>query len=117
MTEKPKGTEDLLGQFKALGLQLEKSIRKAWESNEGQEVRDEIGKGLKELEKQLGHVVDEARQNQTVQDISRQVKSGVKTVTSDDTANKIDQEIKEALKSLNEQLNKLIKTVPGPQNE
>jgi BMFP domain-containing protein YqiC len=117
MTEKPKGTEDLLGQFKELGLQLEKSIRKAWESNEGQEAREEIGKGLKELEKQLSKVVDDARKNQTVQDIEKQVKSGVQSVTSEETTSKISQEIKEALKSLNDQLNKLIKAVPGPQNK
>jgi F0F1-type ATP synthase membrane subunit b/b' len=117
MTEKPKGTEDLLGQFRELGLQLEKSIRKAWESNQGQEVREEIGKGLKELETQLGKVVDDARKNQTVQGIEKQVKSGVQTVTSEETTSKISQEIKEALKALNDQLNKLIRAVPGPQNK
>jgi DNA anti-recombination protein RmuC len=117
MTEKPKGTEDLLGQFKALGQQLEQSIRKAWESNEGQELRDEIGKGLKELETQLGKVVDDVRKNQTVQGIEKQARSTVETARSEETAAKINKEIGEALKSLNEQLNKLIKAVPGPKSK
>jgi ElaB/YqjD/DUF883 family membrane-anchored ribosome-binding protein len=114
MSTENRGTEDLLGQFKELGQQLERSIRKAWESNEGQEARDQIGKGLKELETQLGKVVEDVRKNQTVQDIEKQAKSTIESAGSEETTAKIRQEIGDALKSLNEQLNKLIKAVPGP---
>ncbi len=109
----PRGTEDLLGQFRELGQQLEKAIRRAWESDEGQEVREQIGKGIKELNERLGKVAEEARKSQTVQDIQKQVKSAVEVARTDETVENLHKEISQALQSLNDQLNKLIKSVPG----
>ena len=114
MTAKePKGTEDLLGQFRELGQQLEKAIRRAWESDEGQEVREQINKGIKELNARLGKVAEEARKSQAVQDLQKQAKGAVEAARRDETVQNLSKEIGQALQSLNDQLNKLIKSVPG----
>ena len=111
--KEPRGSEDLLGQFRELGQQLERAIRKAWESGEGQEIRDQVGKGIKELSDQLGKVAEDARKSHVVKDLEKQVKSTVQAARSDETVENLRKEINQALQSLNEQLNKLIKSVPG----
>ncbi len=108
-----KGTDDLVQQFRELGQQLEKAIRKAWESDQGQEFRDQVGKGLKELNTQLGKVADDARKSDVGQNVAKKVKGTVDSVKGDQTAQTALKDLGEALRSLNDELNKLIRSVPG----
>jgi len=116
MNEQPRGTQDLLEQFRELGAELERSIRRAWESDEGQEVREQIGNGLRELNHQLGRLVEDVQSSETYRDAQKRVKDAIESPQVEETARSVERELSEALSTLNELLNKLIQSVPGPKS-
>jgi len=116
MSEKPRGTQDLLEQFRELGAELERSIRRAWESNEGQEVREQIGNGLRELNHQLSRLAEDVQSSETYREMQKRVKDAIESPQVEEATQSIERELGEALSTLNDLLNKLIKSVPGPRS-
>ena len=108
MSEEQEARPSLEQEFKKLGQNIREALEGAWGSDERKRLSVEIQRGLNEVGDVLGKVADDLQQNETVQQVSSEVDEFAERVQTGEFANKIRSETGDALKSLNEELEKWI---------
>jgi ribosome-associated translation inhibitor RaiA len=110
-TDKAAGREDLTKQFQELGQRLAATARAAWQSEQRQELQQEIAEGLRTVRDQLNEAVGTVRSSQRAQDVTETVKTQVGKATDTVRANEIFDDLRSGvasgLRELNEQLRRL----------
>lgn len=100
--------EDLLRQFQELGQRLATTARAAWQSEQRQDLQQEIKDGLRSVRDQLNDVVEGARSSARTQDVADNVKEQVnrasESVRSGDFLGEVRGGLAMGLRELNEQL-------------
>ena len=84
--------------------------------DEGQEIREQISNGLRELHHQLSRLTEDVQSSETYRDVQKRVKKAIESPQVEEAARSIEHELDEALSALNNLLNKLIQSVPGPKS-
>lgn len=113
MTEKPNKSQEILEQLRELGQNLEQVIRRAWESDQGREIREQFSKGLAELNEQVEQAIESARASETTKNLQAQVKDSWDSVGGQEISENLREGIGDALVALNEQINRLAETIPS----
>lgn len=108
----PKQRGDIIDQLRELGKSLEQIIRRAWESDEGYEIREQFRTGLSELNAQVDRTVESIKESEAARNLGSQVKQGLGSTVGDEFADNLRQGVSQALKTLNEQINRLVETIP-----
>lgn len=109
--EKAGDREELTTQFRELGQRLVSTARAAWESEQRQELQQEITDGLRTVRDQLNDAVDNvrtsARSQGTTETVKEQVKKAAETARSNDLLDEMRNGLTAGLRELNEQLRRL----------
>lgn len=109
--EKVGDREELTAQFRELGQRLVSTARAAWESEQRQELQQEITDGLRAVRDQLNDAVDNvrttARAQGTTETVKEQVKKVAETARSNDLLDEMRNGLANGLRELNEQLRRL----------
>lgn len=114
----PKGSdtktgdrEDLTTQFQELGQRLAATARAAWQSEQRQELQQEVTEGLRSVRDQLNDAVGTIRSSTKAQDVTGTVKEKVSQVADTTRANDLLDDLRgglaTGLRELNEQLRRL----------
>jgi hypothetical protein len=110
-TDKAPSREDLTRQFQELGQRLAATARAAWQSEQRQELQQEITEGLRSVRDQLNDAVGSVRSSQRAQDVTETVKEQVGKASETVRANEIFDDLRTGvatgLRELNEQLRRL----------
>jgi hypothetical protein len=100
--------EDLLRQFQELGQRLATTARAAWQSEQRQDLQQEIKDGLRSVREQLNDAIEGARSSARTQEVADKVKEQVsrasETVRSGDVLGEVRSGLAMGLRELNEQL-------------
>jgi hypothetical protein len=100
--------EDLLRQFQELGQRLATTARAAWQSEQRQDLQQEIKDGLRSVRDQLNDAVEGARSSARTQEMAGNVKEQVnrasESVRSGDFLGEVRDGLATGLRELNEQL-------------
>ena len=109
--EKAGNREELTAQFQELGQRLVSTARSAWQSEQRQELQQEITDGLRTVRDQLSEAVDTARtsgRNQNVgETVKEQVGKASETLRSNDLLDELRNGLATGLRELNEQLQRI----------
>lgn len=109
--EKASGREDLTAQFQELGQRLVSTARSAWQSEQRQELQQEITDGLRTVRDQLTEAVDTARTTTRQQNVGEAVKEQAskasETLRSNDLLDELRKGLATGLRELNEQLQRI----------
>lgn len=109
--DKASERADLTAQFQELGQRLASTARAAWQSEQRQELQQEITDGLRTVRDQLNDAVDTARTSARTQGVTDTVKEQVHKVTETARSNDLLDEMRNGLtaglRELNEQLRRL----------
>lgn len=109
--EKVGDREELTAQFRELGQRLVATARAAWESEQRQELQQEITDGLRTVRDQLNDAVDNvrttARAQGATETVKEQVKKAAETARSNELLNEMRNGLANGLRELNEQLGRL----------
>ncbi|HEY8597322.1 MAG TPA: hypothetical protein VIL85_02760 [Thermomicrobiales bacterium] len=109
--EKSGNREDLTAQFQELGQRLVSTARSAWQSEQRQELQQEITDGLRTVRDQLTEAVDNARASARNQNVGETVKEQVgkasETLRSNDLLDELRNGLATGLRELNEQLQRI----------
>jgi gas vesicle protein len=109
--DKAGDSEELTTQFRELGQRLVSTARAAWESEQRQELQQEITDGLRTVRDQLNEAVDNvrtsARSQGTTETVKEQVKKAAETARSNDLLVEMRNGLAAGLRELNEQLRRL----------
>ena len=109
MDEKePRAGNEILDQLRELGGNLEHVIRKVWESQQGREIREQFQSGLRELNAQIACTLASFRDDEEAQGAG----AGEAELLGEETAESLRQGIRDALKALNDQVSRLVETIP-----
>jgi ribosome-associated translation inhibitor RaiA len=110
-TDKAASREDLTKQFQELGQRLAATARAAWQSEQRQELQQEMAEGLRSVRDQLNEAVGTVRSSQRAQDVTETVKTQVGKAADTVRANEIFDDLRSGvatgLRELNEQLRRL----------
>ncbi len=108
MSENSQPEETLVEEIRKLGANLISAVQTAWEKPEFKKMQDEVVNGLNELGSTLGKEADKIISGPTGQ----QIKTGVEQVgdrlRNIETQEKVRQELLAALKTANNELQKVI---------
>jgi len=108
MSDNPQPEETLVEEFRKLGANLISAVHTAWDKPEVKKLQDEVVNGLNELGSTLGKEADKIIHGPTGQ----QIKTGVEQVgdrlRNIETQEKVRQELLNALKTANNELQKVI---------
>jgi len=109
--------EDLLRQFQELGQRLATTARAAWQSEQRQDLQQEIKDGLRSVRDQLNDAVDGARSSARTQEMTDNVKEQVnrasESVRSGDFLGEVRGGLALGLRELNEQLRRFTERLEG----
>jgi len=109
--ETTSNREDLTAQFQELGQRLVSTARSAWQSEQRQELQQEITDGLRTVRDQLNEAVDTARTSARNQNVGETVKEQVgkasETLRSNDLLDELRTGLATGLRELNEQLQRI----------
>ena len=109
--EKVGDREELTAQFQELGQRLVSTARSAWQSEQRQELQQEITDGLRTVRDQLNEAVDTARTSARNQNVGETVKEQVgkasETLRSNDLLDELRNGLATGLRELNEQLQRI----------
>jgi hypothetical protein len=95
---------NLTGEMQELGQRLAATARALWQSEQRQELQQEVTDGLRLLRDQLTGAIDTVRSNPKVQTFTDQVGQKVESGRSSDTFEEIRTGLSGGLRTLNEQL-------------
>ena len=112
MEQDPRERGDIIDQLRELGRNLEEIIRKAWESDQGHEIREQFRTGLRELNAQVDRTVESIKEDEAARDLGTRVKDNLESAVGDEFADNLRQGVSQALKTLNEQINRLVESIP-----
>jgi hypothetical protein len=108
MTDDPRPEGNLEDEFQVLGKNLVAALRAAWDTPERKRVQEELISGLNGLGSSIKHEAD----NFAGSPAGQQIKNGVEQVSerlrSAETQDKVRQELLNALKAANLELQKVI---------
>lgn len=107
MSENPPNEESIVDEFHALGQTLLNTMRAAWDSPERKSIQTEIEAGLQDLSTTINSEVDSFSQSETGQRLKSDVESFREQVRKSETESKIREEIVRALRTVNNELEKL----------
>jgi hypothetical protein len=106
MNDTPKPENDIADEFRALGENLVRTLRAAWESPERKKLEQEIESGLTELAATLKGEASSFRESQTGQRLKSDLDDMRQRVRSGEAAEKAREELIKALKLINTELEK-----------
>lgn len=110
--------EDLLRQFQELGQRLAGTARAAWQSEQRQDLQQEITNGLRSVRDQLNDAIEGARSSGRTQEMADNVKEQVnrasESVRSGDFLGEVRDGLAMGLRELNEQLRRLSERFEQP---
>ena len=110
MDEKePRAGNEILDQLRELGSNLERVIHKVWESQQGREIREQFQSGLRELNQQIAYTLASFRDDEDAQGAGA---IEAEFLGGEETAEGLRQGIRDALKALNDQVSRLVETIP-----
>lgn len=98
------GKSDVAGELQELGQRLAATARALWQSEQRQELQQEVTDGLRMLRDQLTGAVDTVRSNPKVQTLKDQVGQKVETGRTSDAFEDVRTGLTSGLRTLNEQL-------------
>ena len=98
------GKSDVTGELQELGQRLAATARALWQSEQRQELQQEVTDGLRLLRDQLSGAVDTVRTNPKVQTLKDQVGQKVESGRASDTFEEVRNGLAGGLRALNEQL-------------
>jgi hypothetical protein len=115
LDDKPRGTaeggatgsggkSDVTGELQELGQRLAATARALWQSEQRQELQQEVTDGLRLLRDQLSGAVDTVRANPKVQTLKDQVGQKVESGRTADTFEDVRAGLAGGLRALNDQL-------------
>lgn len=104
----PKGGKvDIAGELQELGQRLATTARVLWQSEQRQELQQEVSDGLQRLRDQLSGAVDTVRTNPKVQSLKGQVEEKVEAGRTSEVLDDMRAGLAGGLQLLNEQLRRL----------
>jgi signal recognition particle GTPase len=114
----PKTTsEDISDQLNELGKNLREALRSAWESEERRKLQKDIEEGLANLGESLSQAAKDFSGSTTAQDLKEDVKDMRDRWRSGEVSSKVHSEIVEALRKVNNELQKTVSKNPPPPPE
>jgi hypothetical protein len=118
VTEAKKNAGELGEEFKRFGQQLGDTVTAAWESDEGRNIRNQIGDALKEMAQQLESVTKKVASREETQKLRSQAEQLVDSVRQSEVAEELQEGLLTGLKELNQALDKAIGRLgQNPQEE
>jgi hypothetical protein len=119
MSEEQKMTDDapaeeqttggqIMDELQVLGQELSSAFKTLWDSPESRDLRQEIGEGFIELGNQLDSALKSAQESEAAKQFGEQVKETVDKARTSDIAGKLETGLVDGLRSLNEQVAKLV---------
>ena len=108
MTDNPRPEGNLEDEFQALGQNLVAALRAAWDTPERKRVQEQLITGLNELGTSLKHEADNFSTSHAGQQIKSSVEQVGERIRNAETQEKVRQELLNALKSANNELQKVI---------
>jgi hypothetical protein len=117
MSEEPNTQPDITSQFRELGENLKNFFHTAWESEESQNLRQELKNGLDELGRATNEAVDEFKTSETGQKFQAEAEDFKARVESGEVETKAREEISKVLTFINDELGKLNQSVTSEQPE
>jgi signal recognition particle GTPase len=106
--------DDIAEQLNALGKNLREALRTAWESEDRRKLQQEIETGLANLRDSLSAAADDFSSSQTGQNLKSDVKDLEQRWRTGEVNTKIRSEITEALRTVNNELQKTTRRNPPP---
>lgn len=106
--------EDIGEQLNELGKNLRDALRTAWESEERQKLQQEIAIGLTNLRDSLNEAANDFSSSQTGQNIKGDVDELRQKWHTGELGSKVREEIAEALRTVNRELEKAARRNPPP---
>jgi uncharacterized coiled-coil DUF342 family protein len=117
MSEEKAPKSEILDEIESLGQQLVTAVKSLWDSEDSRKLRQEIGEGFSELGRQLDQAVKSAQESEAAKELREQVKETVDKAREADVARKVEQGLVDGLRSLNQELSKLVGSSGGKQAE
>jgi hypothetical protein len=114
--ENRESTEDIGEQLKELGKNLSEALRTAWESEERRKLQQEIEVGLANLRDSLSDAAKDFSASQTGQNIKEDVRDLQERWKTGEVGQKVRSEIAEALRTVNNELQKATQKKPPSGN-
>jgi hypothetical protein len=111
MTEERTPGSELVEELHALGQQLSTAVRALWESEESQELRQEIGEGFLEVGRQVNAAVQSAQESEAGQQFSEQMKEAMDRARESDLAAQFEEGLATGLRELNKGLSSLVSSM------
>ncbi len=112
--EKKSSTEDIGSQLNELGKNLREALRAAWESEERQKLQQEIEEGLANLRDSLNEAAKDFSASKTGQDLKEDMKDLRERWQSGEVGSRVRMQVAEALKTVNQELQKATRKNPPP---
>ncbi len=109
--------ESLADEFRNLGKNLADALRAGWESPERKRLQQEIESGLTDLGATLKREVDNFASSPTGQQLKTDVEQLHERVRSGETQEKVRQELLNALKTANAELQRVINQWSAPRTD
>jgi phosphoenolpyruvate carboxylase len=109
--------EDLGEQLNELGRNLREALRTAWESDERVKLQKEIEEGLANLRDSLNQAASDFTNSPTGQNLKEDVKDIHDRWQTGEVGTKVRSEIAEALRTVNQELQKAIRKNPSPPSD
>jgi signal recognition particle GTPase len=115
--EEKAPTEDIGEQLKELGKNLREALRTAWESEERHKLQQEIEDGLLNLRDSLNEAARDFSTSQTGQNLKDDVHDLHERWQTGEIGQKVRTEITDALRTVNNELQKAARKNPPPPPE
>lgn len=109
--------DNISDQLKELGKNLQQIVQSAWQSEERRKLQNEIEEGLKSMRESLNQAAQEFSSTPTGKTISDDVKDFQERWRSGEVQSKARSEIMDALRKVNDELQKAAQKNPPPPAE
>jgi len=114
MSENPNPQPDLTSQFRDLGDQLKNLLQTAWDSDEAQQVKEELKIGMHELGRVATEAVEDFKTSEIGEKLKTEAEDFKSRVDSGEVEIKARDEISKALNMINTELQKAIDSFKPP---
>jgi ElaB/YqjD/DUF883 family membrane-anchored ribosome-binding protein len=105
---------DLTAAFRQLGDNLKRALQAAWESQERQQLQNEVVSGLAELERVLRETGQDFTQGETGQRLKEELEDLRNRVRTGEVQARVSEELLSALRTLSAELEKAARTWSTP---
>jgi signal recognition particle GTPase len=112
-----KPHDDIGEQLAELGKNLREALITAWESEERRKLQQEIELGLANLQDSLGQAANDFSSSSTGQNLKEDMKDMEERWRTGEVSSKIRTEIAEALRTVNNELQKATRKNPPPPSD